>query len=146
MIGHEDKISVEDRGYTSPCHVWTARLSDGGYGMVRDGKRVRTAHKTAYEVVHGPVPAGLTLDHLCRVRACCNAEHLEPVTMAENLRRGACTKLTPADIAAIRVGRVEGVSNLELAERFGVSASWISRIITGRTVNRSGVSQAWATT
>jgi hypothetical protein len=36
----------------------------------------------------GPIPDGLTIDHLCRTPACVNPEHMEPVTMAENIRRG----------------------------------------------------------
>jgi hypothetical protein len=40
-----------------------------------------------YELHVGPIPEGLDLDHLCRVRACCNPDHLEPVTRSENLRR-----------------------------------------------------------
>ncbi len=47
-----------------------------------------TTHKVAYELVCGDVPAGLELDHLCRNRLCCNPAHLEPVTSAENKRRG----------------------------------------------------------
>lgn len=53
------------------------------------------AHRIAYELVVGPIPEGLTLDHLCRVRRCVNPEHLEPVTMGENLRRG----MSPAMIS-----------------------------------------------
>jgi len=41
-----------------------------------------------YEYFKGPVPDGLELDHLCRVRSCCNPDHLEPVTHKENIRRG----------------------------------------------------------
>jgi hypothetical protein len=41
-----------------------------------------------YELLIGPVAQGLDMDHLCRVHACCNPEHLEPVTHAENVRRG----------------------------------------------------------
>jgi hypothetical protein len=40
----------------------------------------------------GPVPQGLELDHLCRVRGCVNPAHLEPVTMRENARRGAVAR------------------------------------------------------
>ena len=42
-----------------------------------------------YEAMVGPIPDGLHLDHLCRVRRCCNPGHLEPVEPAENTRRGA---------------------------------------------------------
>jgi hypothetical protein len=46
----------------------------------------------AYELFVNPVPAGLQLDHLCRVRSCCNTDHLEPVTLQENVRRGLTGK------------------------------------------------------
>jgi hypothetical protein len=61
-----------------------------GYGKTWDRRLWRSsdAHRVAYELLVGPVPDGLVLDHLCRNRACCNPAHLEPVTMRENLRRG----------------------------------------------------------
>ena len=46
------------------------------------------SHRYAYELVIGPIPKGLTLDHLCRVRGCVNPGHLEPVTQRENTLRG----------------------------------------------------------
>lgn len=46
------------------------------------------AHRLAYEELRGPIPSGLELDHKCRVRGCVNPWHLEPVTTAENIRRG----------------------------------------------------------
>ena len=46
------------------------------------------SHRLAYELEIGPIPAGLEIDHLCRVRNCVNPAHLEPVTHAENIRRG----------------------------------------------------------
>lgn len=51
-----------------------------------DGRLVR-AHRFSYERAVGPIPAGLQIDHLCRVRACVNPAHLEPVTCGENVRR-----------------------------------------------------------
>lgn len=46
------------------------------------------AHRVAYELVVGPIPDGLQLDHLCKVRKCVNPAHLEAVTCGENIRRG----------------------------------------------------------
>ena len=66
------------------CRVWTGRLDTGGYGIER---RLR-AHRVSYELIVGPIPAGLCIDHLCRNRACVNPSHLEPVTIRENCRRG----------------------------------------------------------
>lgn len=45
-------------------------------------------HRVVYELVVGPIPDGMQLDHLCRQRACCNPDHLEPVTCLVNVRRG----------------------------------------------------------
>lgn len=70
-----------------PCWTWTGGLQSRGYGCVCHDIRTRTTHKLAYELLVGPVPDGLTLDHLCENKVCCNPRHLEPVTSAENYRR-----------------------------------------------------------
>ena len=70
------------------CWRWPGAKNSTGYGMVRVGKKVVYAHRYAYELEIGPIPEGLTIDHLCRVRLCVNPAHLEPVTQSENVLRG----------------------------------------------------------
>lgn len=72
----------------SGCWLWTASLVPAGYAQwAANGKKVH-GHRAAYRALVGPVPEGLELDHLCRVRRCVNPAHLEPVTRRENLLRG----------------------------------------------------------
>lgn len=74
------------------CWTWIGTRHGGGYGVIkRAGVQVR-AHRIAYELYVGPIPAGLQIDHVkargCVSRLCVNPAHLEAVTQQENLRRG----------------------------------------------------------
>lgn len=73
----DKRYRMEDRGYKTPCWIWQGRLNRSGYGPYR----------STYIKHRGQVPRGLQLDHVCRVRACCNPDHLQPVTPQENIRR-----------------------------------------------------------
>lgn len=72
---------------TGFCWLWEGAIS-AGYGNFGISGTSVIAHRWAYEHLVGPIPEGLVLDHLCRVRNCVNPDHLEPVTNEENIRRG----------------------------------------------------------
>lgn len=74
--------------HLGPCWLWTAHRSSHGYGRVGVDGKGRQAHRVVYELLVGPIPDGMQLDHLCRVRHCVNPAHVEPVTPRENYRRG----------------------------------------------------------
>ena len=75
---------------TYSCWLWTGTLGPGGYGRLRHSELRKSvaAHRFAYELLVGPIPEGLQIDHLCRVHGCVNPAHLEPVTGKENQHRG----------------------------------------------------------
>jgi len=74
-----------DDGYDTPCMYLLNLPTKSGYVHMSRG---RLAHRAVYEALVGPIPKGLSLDHLCRNRACVNPEHLEPVSLVENVMRG----------------------------------------------------------
>jgi HNH endonuclease len=70
------------------CVVWTGARNRKGYGLVWNVFGSTYAHRAFYELMIGPIPPGMQIDHLCRNRACCNIEHMEVVTPRENALRG----------------------------------------------------------
>lgn len=86
-----DKVTVRltSRLIEADGHwMWTGRV-DNTYGrLAGPSSRLEYAHRLAYTLWTGPIPDGLQIDHLCRVRLCCNPAHLEAVTQQVNLARG----------------------------------------------------------
>lgn len=89
MINLPDRIL--DKLYPCPmsgCWHWVGWESGNGYGKVSYKGRDSMAHRVVYLLLVGEIPEGTVLDHTCRVRCCCNPDHLEPVTVRENTLRG----------------------------------------------------------
>ncbi len=72
------------------CWNWVGARDRHGYGRFQlgIGHGVVQSHRYAFELLVGPIPSGLQLDHLCRNPSCVNPAHLEPVTARVNTLRG----------------------------------------------------------
>lgn len=88
------RIKIDDGG----CWLWTGPIRPDGYTRMKSTEEGRLVyvHRYLYQRFNGPVPADKELDHVCRVRHCCNPEHLIVATHAENSGRqiARCSKLT----------------------------------------------------
>jgi hypothetical protein len=82
------RARIEDHGYETGCWVSTrSTVSAAGYTKMHFHGQMWLTHRLAYVVFVGSIDEGMQLDHLCRVPACCNPDHLEIVTAQENCHR-----------------------------------------------------------
>jgi len=117
---------------TTGCWEWKRSVGANGYGQLQaKGKNV-LAHRHFYEIFKGPIPEGKHIDHLCRNCTCVNPAHLEPVTPAENVRRGKLAKLSPEQVFKIRNLYDGGGLISNIAAQFGVSPTCVSDIVNQR--------------
>ena len=80
-------VAMIEYDILSGCWLWKGNKANG-YGKFKLNSKDLRAHRLAYLYWKGEIPEGLVLDHLCRNPACVNPNHLEPVTIKENLMRG----------------------------------------------------------
>jgi len=125
---------------TESCWLWTGGCCNG-YGLFGIEGKIYRSHRVSWLLAGNSIPDGHVIRHKCRSRNCCNPEHLETGTRAENnadmIRDGTSTKgeknhtakLTSAQILDIRA-RAE--RNVDLAKEFGVGQMTISHIILRR--------------
>lgn len=120
-----DKFVMLDSGR---CWPWTAHVGSRGYGTMDVDGATRLAHRVVYELIKGPIPQGMELDHRCHSdsdcrqgkdcphRRCVNPDHMEPVTtrvnilrsrnpMAENARKTHCVRGHPFSPENTRIRR-----------------------------------------
>jgi len=104
-----------------------------GYGHLTIRNQQILAHRFIYEKFKGPIPEGLTLDHSCRNPICVNPDHMEPVTHAENCRRGERAKLNHDLVSEIKELRIQGMRSIDLANKFGVTRNTILTVLRGQS-------------
>jgi hypothetical protein len=130
------------------CWLWAGNVSAAGYGLFSGAWRVTvSAHRMAYRLAVGEIPAGAAVCHHCDTRTCVNPAHLFVGTQGDNIRDcaakgrlrggGGLRRLTPGDALAVRLALSTGVSAGELAQRYGVRRETISKVRTGVTWARS---------
>ena len=156
-----NRYKVNERG----CWIWHGALDRDGYATfyekqppARFSRKVRAA-RWSYAHFVGPIPEGLVMDHLCRVRRCVNPKHLEPVTPRENVLRGKLpeymrthkpakgsrgnpgqtwsrgvgngrARLTPEKVLAIRA---DPRSQVVIAAEYGIGQTHVSKIKSRET-------------
>jgi len=106
LISEQERFDRKVEPVTeSGCWIWTASVNHDGYGQFRRGNgKTCGAHKFSYEKHRGPIPPGMELDHLCRVRPCVNPYHLEPVSHKKNCLRG----VGPTAVNAVKTACING--------------------------------------
>ena len=111
------------------CWIWTGQTTIAGYGQFTRNRKTIYAHRAMYESEVGPIPEGLVIDHLCRTPSCVNPAHLEPVTNAENVRRGNRRKFSDEQILAIKA---DPRPYPEVAADYGTSAGYVGMVKRGQ--------------
>lgn len=135
------KINIDA---VSGCWEWLGAKDSNGYGAIRGIGGTKRAHRVSFALHRGDIPNGMHVCHRCDNRACVNPEHMFLGTHAENVAdrnakgrqarlKGTTNgqaKLTETDVAAIR--SAVGISQIKLAEQFGVSHTLVWRIRAGK--------------
>jgi hypothetical protein len=128
--------SIEEDG----CRVWVGAHNDHGYGQTTWNGRIVYVHRLAYELHYGPIPKGMYVCHHCDNPPCFRPEHLFAGTNSDNQRDAVAkgrkprgeqhlgARLTDAQVEEIRA--TTG-NQREIAERYGVSQSLVSRLRSG---------------
>ena len=130
------------------CLIWEGCCSRWGYGQVNVGGVIVYVHRWVWELVHGPIPDGWEVDHLCRNRRCGKLEHLEAVPKAVNTLRGVgqsavharkthCPVGHPYDVL-VRRGNGRVTRRCRRCE--AVRANWRDRPLRGELEGLCGLS------
>lgn len=143
--------SKVDRSDVDGCWPWTASRTGGRTGgkygqfnLIDDGRQRQVyAHVYAYELSNGPVPEGLEVMHLCHLAHCVRPSHLEAGTHTRNIQDSAQAghyhvarpkgqRITDAELAEMLALHRDGMLQAHIAQRFGVSRTFICLLVKGK--------------
>ena len=114
------------------------------YAQIRREGKLVFAHRAAYELLYGPIPDGLEIDHTCNNPRCINTDHLEAVTHQENCKRAfqrgrrspSGPKLSFGIAQAVRLEYAKGIyTQNDLASMFKISRTTVNGIVNNRIWN-----------
>lgn len=137
-----EAIMERSAGVKGGCLEWQGPVMSAGYGYIILNRKVIGVHRVVYELTNGPIPKGLIIRHRCDNRLCCNPEHLDIGTTADNQRdkreRGRAlqgeahhsSKLTVESVLAIRASNE---TQSVLAARYKVTPEAVQRARVGVT-------------
>lgn len=144
----EKLLQMQEPELNTGCSLWLGFVRPDGYGMFWDGEENRAAHRLAWAVANGPIPAGMCVMHRCDTRACVNPDHLSIGSVADNnadrVRKGRSSggakigtdnpsaKLDPEKVRAVRQMLADGEPLGRIARVFGVNRAQIVGIAKGR--------------
>lgn len=136
MINKRDRLSKYYLVSLTGCWEWQYAKTKKGYGRITYLGKKYIASRLFYELYRGKIPLRKTVDHLCINTSCVNPDHLELVSLADNIRRGSQTKLTIDNVSEIRSLYTAGrMTQKELGKRFGIDQTNISYIVNRKTWN-----------
>jgi hypothetical protein len=126
------------------CWEWKSPPTSAGYGQIKLDRRMRRAHRVAWELHNGPIAAGMWVLHRCDNRPCCNPAHLFLGTPADNTadmvakkrNRPPPSKISQTDVASIFERANAGETQASIAKSFGVHFGVINKILLGKSHQR----------
>jgi len=124
-------------GEATPCRIFRGAKTASGYGNLTTDRKTMGAHRAAYIVAHGSIPAGTEIGHRCDIKLCIEPTHLEAIPRGQNMtdarRRGLLMqKLTAVEVDAIRRWATNLPTRLVAAE-FGVTERTVRLIRDGQS-------------
>lgn len=134
---------------TDGCWEWQGTRTKDGYGQTKSNRVSVYTHRLSWEMAHGAIPPGMTINHTCDNPPCVRPDHLVLGTQQSNMvdmkRRGRASggtvqgsrvgtaRLTEATAAAIRAEYAQGTSKRALAQKYGVARPTIYKLLAGET-------------